>query len=188
MSWLSRPFARRQCPRGRCSRSAQTRRRESLGSHRDWARADGPLVEGGIVEARAGYGTVYRWLIQRLEPDRALELVVKPAGLDDHRRLRVTPSDTGSRVRHAFEISGPIAGITRPFLVDRYLRKLGAEVTAVIAMASDPTRAGEAAAPDRQVSPPERSLARRGQAAPRRSRKAAQLICRVVRSGPRQRC
>jgi len=51
------------------------------GHNATWARANGPLVDGGIVDVRANYGTVYHCRIQRLEPGRALEIVVRPAFL-----------------------------------------------------------------------------------------------------------
>jgi hypothetical protein len=35
------------------------------GHNARWARADGPLVEGGTVDVRAGYGSVYHCLIRR---------------------------------------------------------------------------------------------------------------------------
>ena len=49
------------------------------GHNATWAQADGPLVQGGMVDVRANYRTVYHCLIRRLEPGRALELVVHPA-------------------------------------------------------------------------------------------------------------
>jgi hypothetical protein len=120
------------------------------------AEADGPLREGGIVRVRAGYGTVYRCLVRRIEPDRALELVVRPTGLTIINTYEVAPMEKGSRIRHAFEISGPLAGITRPLLAGTYRRRLDAEVAAVVAMAADPAAMHAAAAPDRTVSGPER--------------------------------
>ena len=135
------------------------------GHNATWAEADGAMAEGGIVRVRAGYGTVYRCLIRRFEPGRALELVVKPAGLTIVNVYEVEPrSADGSRIRHAFEVSGPIAGIARVGLARRYQRQLVEEVAAVIALASDPGRRSERRdAP--VVSPPERVWHRLGKAA-----------------------
>ena len=134
------------------------------GHNATWAEADGPMGEGGIVRVRAGYGTVYRCVIRRFEPDRALELVVKPAGLTIINIYEVGPTTNGgSRVRHAFEVSGPIAGIARIGLARMYRRQLAEEVAAVIRLARDPG----AVALDRRpapVSPPERIWHRLGRA------------------------
>lgn len=102
------------------------------GHNATWARANGPLVEGGIVEVRAGYGTVYRCLIRRFEPGRALELVVKPLLMTVINTYEVDAIDGGARIRHALEISGPLATVTRMGGLDRiYQRRLDAEVAAV---------------------------------------------------------
>lgn len=108
------------------------------GHNATWARADGPLIEGGVVDVRANYGTVYHCRIRRLEPGRALELVVKPALLTIINIYEVAPTSSGSRIRHAFEVSGPISGIARPALAGMYTRQLDAEVAAVARMAADP--------------------------------------------------
>jgi hypothetical protein len=63
----------------------------------------------------------------------------------------------GCRVRHTLEISGPIAGLTRPFVAGLYQRKLDAEVAAVIRLAAEPVGTASAPPPDRQVSAPERA-------------------------------
>lgn len=127
------------------------------GHNASWAESDGPLEEGGMVRVRAGYGTVYRCLIRRFEPGRALELVVRPAGLMIINVYEVGPLSGGCRVRHALEISGPIAGLTRPFLAGMYQRKLDAEVAAVIRLAAEPGGTASPQPPDRQVSVPERA-------------------------------
>jgi uncharacterized protein YndB with AHSA1/START domain len=134
------------------------------GHNATWARADGPLVEGGFVDVRAGYGTVYHCRIRRLEPGRALELIVKPAGLTIINVYEVAPTAAGgARVRHAFEISGPIASLVRPALAGMYRRKLDSEVADVIRMAGHP---GEPAEPRLAptVSQPERIWHRLGRA------------------------
>jgi Polyketide cyclase / dehydrase and lipid transport len=134
------------------------------GHNATWARADGPLVEGGIVDVRANYGTVYHCRIRRLEANRALELVVKPAGLTIVNVYQVAPAAGGSRIRHAFEISGPISGLVRPFLAGVYTRLLEKEVRDVARMAADPNdprlRRGEPA----PVTRPERLWHRAGKA------------------------
>jgi len=134
------------------------------GHNATWARADGPLVENGFVDVRAGYGTVYHCRIRRLEPGRALELIVKPAGLTIINIYEVEPMPAGgARVRHAFEISGPIASIVRPALAGMYRRKLDAEVADVIRMARNPGEPPEPrSAPT--VSRPERIWHRLGRA------------------------
>ena len=132
------------------------------GHNATWARADGPLAEGGVVDVRANYGTVYHCRIRRLVPDRALELLVRPAGLTIVNVYEVQPDPAGSRIRHAFEVSGPIATPARWFLARIYRRQLDHEVTAVARMAKDPNdprlRRGQ---PD-AVSAPERAWHRAG--------------------------
>jgi hypothetical protein len=134
------------------------------GHNATWARADGPLVDGGTVDVRAGYGTVYHCRIRRLEPGRALELVVKPAGLTIINVYEVESAGAGSRVRHALEVSGPIAGITRPALAGMYRRKLDDEVADVIRMAANPGERPLVARPAPTVSAPERVWHRLGRA------------------------
>ena len=134
----------------------------SWGHNATWAEADGPMVDGGIVRVRAGYGTVYRCRIRRFEPDRALELIVKPAGLTIVNVYEVEPTASGgSRVRHAFEVSGPIAGIARIALARTYQRQLVEEVGAVIRIARDPAAPLPDGTPD-AVTPPERAWHRLG--------------------------
>jgi hypothetical protein len=119
------------------------------GHNATWARSDGPLVEGGIVEVRAGYGTVYRCEVRRLQPDRALELVVRPFGLTIVNVYEVEPAGTGSRIRHAFEISGPLTPFVRLTIARTYRRKLADEIAAVarIAGGEDPGPPPSAASP-----------------------------------------
>jgi hypothetical protein len=69
---------------------------ERWGHNATWARSEGPLVEGGIVDVRAGYGTVYHCLIRRLEPGHALELVVRPALLTIINVYEVDPAPGGA--------------------------------------------------------------------------------------------
>lgn len=134
------------------------------GHNATWARADGPLVEGGTVDVRAGYGTVYHCRVRRLDPGRALELVVRPAFLTIINVYEVEPTPTGARVRHAFEVSGPLASLIRLVGVDRmYQRQLDDEVAAVIRMAVDPS-VDPGARTDTAVSRPERVWHRLGRA------------------------
>ena len=107
------------------------------GHNASWARADGPLVEGGSVDVRANYGKVYPCRIRRLVPDRALELVVRPPGMTIVNVYEVEPTAAGgSRIHHAFRIEGPMGMVARLLGLGRvYTRKLEAEVEAVARMA-----------------------------------------------------
>lgn len=126
------------------------------GHNATWARADGPLVEGGYVDVRANYRTIYHCLIKRLEPGRALELVVRPALMTIINVYEVEPSERGARIRHAFEVSGPLATVTRLIGLDRmYRRQLDKEVGAVARIAKDPDRDPDER-PVSQTSLPER--------------------------------
>jgi polyketide cyclase/dehydrase/lipid transport protein len=132
------------------------------GHNATWAEAEGPMEVDGIVRVRAGYGTVYRCRIRRFEPGRALELVVCPAGLTIINVYEVEAVGAGSRIRHAFEVSGPLAALTRPVLGGLYRRQLEAEVRSVAAIAADP---GAAVPPRRTgASGPERAWHRVGRA------------------------
>lgn len=132
------------------------------GHNATWAEAEGPMVEGGIVRVRAGYGTVYRCRIRRFEPGHALELVVRPALLTIINGYEVEPgSSGGSRVRHSFDVSGPLAAPTRLTLRRVYQRQLREEVTAVIRLARDPAAMDAERRPP-PVTPPERAWHRLG--------------------------
>jgi hypothetical protein len=126
------------------------------GHNATWARSEGPLVEGGIVDVRAGYGTVYHCLIRRFEQGRALELVVRPALLTIINVYEVDPAPIGARIRHALEISGPLAPIARLGLRRMYQRMLDAEVADVARIAANPGDPAEVERPPTQVSKPER--------------------------------
>jgi uncharacterized protein YndB with AHSA1/START domain len=127
------------------------------GHNATWARADGPLVEGGTVDVRASYGKVYPCRIRRLVPDRALELVVRPPGMTIVNVYEVEPTAAGgSRIRHAFEIEGPMGTVGRLIGLGRvYTTKLEAEVEAVARMAATGS-AGDSGATD--VTAAERAL------------------------------
>lgn len=102
-----------------------------------WARSDGPLVEGGTVEVRANYGKVYRCRIDRFVPDRLIEFVARPPMMAVTQTYAVEPTPTGSRVRHALEISARFAGAMRFLGLPRvYRRQLEDEVRKVIELAA----------------------------------------------------
>jgi uncharacterized protein YndB with AHSA1/START domain len=115
------------------------------GHNAKWARADGPLVEGGIVDVKAGYGKVYPCRITRLVPDRALELLARPPFMTVLQTYEVEPTAEGSHIRHALEISGPLAGVTRLVRLNRvYQGWLDKEVERLIRRAGrPPTDAGQ---------------------------------------------
>jgi uncharacterized protein YndB with AHSA1/START domain len=75
------------------------------GHNAKWARADGPLVEGGTVDVKAGYGKVYPCRIRRLVAGRALELEARPPFMAVLQTYEVEPtagvreSGTHSRYR-----------------------------------------------------------------------------------------
>jgi len=107
------------------------------GHNATWARADGPLVEGGTVEVRAGYGRVYPCRIRRLVAGHALELEVRPPLMTVINTYEVEPTADGARIRHALEVSGPLAGIMRLIRLNRvYQGWLDKEVGKLIEMAS----------------------------------------------------
>ena len=104
------------------------------------ARAEGQLVEGGIVQVRGNYGRVYLCRITRLISDRLLELEVRPPMMRVLQTYEVVPTPTGSRVRHALEVSAPFAGVMRLLGVAwMYQRLLDKEVGKLIDMASRPS-------------------------------------------------
>jgi hypothetical protein len=119
----------------------------SWGHNATRVRSDGPLADGATVEVRANYGRVYPCLVRRFEQDRALELVVRPPGMTIVNVYEVEPSAAGgSRIRHAFEISGAMGTVARFIGLRRiYSRKLAEEVEAVARMAAgaSPTRGSE---------------------------------------------
>jgi len=107
------------------------------GHNAKWARADGPLVEGGTVDVKAGYGKVYGCRIRRLVAGRVLELEVRPPLIAVLQTYEVEPAADGAHVRHALRISGPLAGLMRLVRIDRiYQGWLDKEVGKLIAMAA----------------------------------------------------
>src|SRR5262249_55510081 len=83
------------------------------GHNARWARSDGPLVEGGFVDVRAMYPATYHCRILRLIPDRLLRIEVRPVGMRIVNVYEVEPTSAGSRIRHAFEMSGPLSAPVR---------------------------------------------------------------------------
>ena len=107
------------------------------GHNATWARADGPLVQGGTVDVRAGYGRVYECEIRRLVPGRVLVLEARPPLIRVIQTYEVGPAPGGVRIRHALEISGPLSGPMRLFRVDRvYQGWLEKEVGRLIELAT----------------------------------------------------
>jgi hypothetical protein len=127
------------CPGGPRGRVPAVRRSLDLavwGHNAKWARADGPLVEGGIVDVRAGYGRTYPCRIRRLVAGHALELEVRPPLMTVINTYEVEPASDGAHIRHALEVSGPLAGITRLIRLDRvYQGWLDKEVGRLVEMA-----------------------------------------------------
>ena len=118
------------------------------GHNARWAQSAGPFVEGGTVDVRANYGKVYACRIGRLVPDRAVVLEVRTRLITVIQTYEVDERPAGSRVRHALELSGPIARIIQLFGAPWfYQRLLNAEVEKVIAMAGARRRPRADAAP-----------------------------------------
>lgn len=107
------------------------------GHNAKWARADGPLVEGGTVHVKAGYGKVYPCRILRLVADRALVFEARPPLMQVLQTYEVEPTADGARIRHVLRISGPLSGITWLFRFNRvYQGWLDKEVGRLIDMAA----------------------------------------------------
>jgi uncharacterized protein YndB with AHSA1/START domain len=87
-----------------------------------WARSEGPLVEGGTVDVRPKYPVTYHCRVLRLVPGRLLRIEVRPAGMHIVNVYEIEPTDGGSRIRHAFEMSGPLSGPLRWLGVARLYR------------------------------------------------------------------
>ncbi len=110
------------------------------GHNAKWARADGPLVEGGTVDVKAGYGKVYPCRIRRLVAGRRLELEARPPLMTVIQTYEVEPTAEGAHIRHVLEISGPLAGVTKLVRLNRvYQGWLDKEVERLIQMAGSPT-------------------------------------------------
>jgi hypothetical protein len=88
-----------------------------------WARARGPLIEGGTVDIRPKYPVTYHGRILRLVPGSLLRIEVKPVGMRIVNVYEIEPIAGGSRIRHAFEMSGPLAWPLRWLGVARLYQK-----------------------------------------------------------------
>ncbi|HEY7969596.1 MAG TPA: SRPBCC family protein [Candidatus Limnocylindrales bacterium] len=105
-----------------------------------WARSDGPLAEGGTVDIRPKYPVTYHCRILTLVPDRLLRIEVRPLGLTIINVYEVEAIANGSRIRHAFEVSGPLSGPLRWLGVTRaYRSSLDDEIGHCIAFAESGT-------------------------------------------------
>jgi polyketide cyclase/dehydrase/lipid transport protein len=101
-----------------------------------WARSDGPLAEGGTVDVHPMYPVTYHCRVQRLVPGRLLRIEVRPIGLKIVNVYEVEPTDSGSRIRHALEMAGPLSGPLRWLGAARaYQRSLEDEIRHLIEFA-----------------------------------------------------
>ena len=113
----------------------------SWGHNTRWARSIGPVVEGAIVEVKAGYGTVYAVRVVRVEPDRLVVCEVRPVGMLVTNTYEVAPTPAGVRIRHAIEVDGKVAGLTRLLQFPRlYRRLLDKEIHRLVALAGREVR------------------------------------------------
>ena len=109
----------------------------SWGHNTRWGRARGPVVEGSIVDVKAGYGKVYPVLMRRVVQDRYVECEIRPPGMLVETTFSVEPSDAGSRIEHTISVSGTFSGITKLIRLDRlYTKLLQKEIAKLIALAS----------------------------------------------------
>lgn len=107
------------------------------GHNTRWARSDGPVVPGATVEVKAGYGTVYRVLVRDVVPDRRVVCEVRPVGMTVINSYEVEPDSEGSRIRHAIEVSGPLARPTKLLRLDAlYTRWLRREIRSLVGLAA----------------------------------------------------
>jgi hypothetical protein len=107
------------------------------GHNTRWARSDDPVVAGATVEVKAGYGTVYRVRVREVVPDRRVVCEVRPVGMTVVNTYEVEPSAGGSRIRHAIEVSGPLARPTKLLRFDAlYTRWLRREIRSLVELAA----------------------------------------------------
>lgn len=108
----------------------------SYGHNTRWARARGPVVEGSIVEVKAGYGRVYPVLMRRIVENRYVECEIRPPGMLVETAFSLEPADGGSRVRHTITVSGRFSGAAKLIGFDRlYTKLLEREIAKLIALA-----------------------------------------------------
>jgi hypothetical protein len=113
----------------------------SWGHNTRWGRARGPVVEGSIVDVKAGYGKVYPVLMRRLVENRYVECEIRPPGMLVETTFSVEPADGGSRVEHTISVSGRFSGITKLIGLDRlYTKLLHKEIAKLIALAHASSR------------------------------------------------
>lgn len=130
---------RRRGSRGRFRFYANPSTWSEWGHKAKWARAEGPLVEGATVDVKAGYGKVYPCHIRSLVNGQSLVLEARPPFMTVIQTYEVEPAAAGAHIRHALEISGPLAGITQLVRLDRvYQGWLDQEVGKLIEMARRP--------------------------------------------------
>ena len=117
------------------------------GHNTRWAKIDGPYVEGATVHVRAGYEKVWPVTVLRVDPDHLVVNEVRPVGLVVINTFEVTPSATGSRLRHAIDVDGRFHRFYRLFLPPLYRRLLQKECRRLVeAIEHDRVRAGATAA------------------------------------------
>jgi hypothetical protein len=113
----------------------------SWGHNTRWGRARGPVVEGSIVDVKAGYGKVYPVLMRRVVENRYVECEIRPPGMLVETTFSVEPADGGSRVEHTISVSGRFSGITKLIGLDRlYTKLLDKEISKLIALARTSSR------------------------------------------------
>ena len=109
----------------------------SWGHNTKWARAKGSLVEGSVVDVKAGYGRVWPVLVRRIETDRYIECEVRPPGMVVVNTYQISPIPGGVRLTHGISVSGRMARITRFLLFDKlYARLLAKETSRLVALAA----------------------------------------------------
>ena len=114
------------------------------GHNTRWARAHGPVLEGSVVDVKAGYGKVYPVLMRRVIANRSVECEVRPPGMLVETTFSVEPADGGCKVEHTISVSGTFSGITKLIGLDRlYVRLLRKEIRQVIALAEVTRTAAE---------------------------------------------
>lgn len=120
------------------------------GHNTRWARAEGPLAVGSLVDVKAGYGAVYPVRVLKLVPGRLIVCEVRPRGLHITMSFEVTPTAAGARLRHALEVGGRFAGLTRrlgfPWLYRRLLAKETRRLVALVNEAGSPAADAKAQA------------------------------------------
>ncbi len=111
------------------------------GHNTRWARADGPLTEGSVVQVKAGYGRVWPVLIRRMETDRYIECEVRPPGMTVVNTYEIAVIPGGVRLTHGIAVSGRMAAVTKLLGFDKlYARLLAKETSRLVALAAQTPR------------------------------------------------